>query len=107
MFFSNFIFNTENIVNVGLVIGYVGYDLTHYYLHYGSPKKGGYFDRLRSYHVRHHFESPDLGMQICLKSTFPEKLLIHIIDDVNLFNCFIFFFLISFLNNKMNVFFFP
>ncbi|XP_076807819.1 fatty acid 2-hydroxylase-like [Clavelina lepadiformis] len=56
-----------DIFVAGLVLGYVCYDLTHYYLHYGSPKKGGYFDRLRAYHVRHHFESPNLGFGISSK----------------------------------------
>jgi len=45
----------------GVLCGYVCYDMIHYYLHYGSPRKGSYFDSLRGYHVRHHFESPHLG----------------------------------------------
>lgn len=51
----------------GIIFGYVCYDMTHYYLHYGSPLRGSYFDRLRAYHVRHHFESPDLGFGISSK----------------------------------------
>ena len=56
-----FVAAITDIFAAGLVFGYICYDLTHYYLHYGSPSKGSYFDRLRSYHVRHHFESPHLG----------------------------------------------
>ena len=39
----------------GALIGYIMYDLTHYYLHHGSPKPGSYFGNLKSYHVAHHF----------------------------------------------------
>nr|XP_039248707.1 fatty acid 2-hydroxylase-like [Styela clava] len=48
----------------GVLTGYVVYDLTHYYLHYGNPSKGSYFYNLRAYHVRHHFQSPELGFGI-------------------------------------------
>uniref|UniRef100_A0A8C5R4L6 Fatty acid 2-hydroxylase n=1 Tax=Leptobrachium leishanense TaxID=445787 RepID=A0A8C5R4L6_9ANUR len=47
---------------VGGLFGYVAYDMTHYYLHYGSPSKGSYLAWLKSYHVRHHFEHQKLGM---------------------------------------------
>ena len=35
----------------GALIGYIIYDLTHYYLHHGSPEPGN----LKTYHVAHHF----------------------------------------------------
>nr|CAB3244115.1 fatty acid 2-hydroxylase [Phallusia mammillata] len=57
---------TDSLV-AGVLFGYVCYDMTHYYLHYGAPRKGSYFDRLRAYHVRHHFESPHLGFGISSK----------------------------------------
>ena len=41
----------------GLVLGYVAYDLTHYWLHHAVPKsKMGKW--LRSYHLVHHFSTP-------------------------------------------------
>ncbi|KAJ0069501.1 hypothetical protein NL108_008444, partial [Boleophthalmus pectinirostris] len=43
-------------VFVGGLCGYVVYDMIHYYLHYGSPKKGSYLYSLKAYHVKHHFE---------------------------------------------------
>ncbi|XP_042336654.1 fatty acid 2-hydroxylase [Sceloporus undulatus] len=52
----------------GGLFGYVVYDMTHYYLHYGSPKKGTYLYRLKSYHVKHHFEHQKAGFGIT--STF-------------------------------------
>jgi 4-hydroxysphinganine ceramide fatty acyl 2-hydroxylase len=39
----------------GALIGYIMYDLTHYYLHHGSPEPGSYFGSLKTYHVAHHF----------------------------------------------------
>ncbi|CAN2389329.1 fatty acid alpha-hydroxylase activity [Pristimantis euphronides] len=49
---------------VGGLFGYVAYDMTHYYLHYGSPAKGSYLAWLKSYHVRHHFEHQNTGFGI-------------------------------------------
>uniref|UniRef100_A0A452GM70 Fatty acid 2-hydroxylase n=1 Tax=Gopherus agassizii TaxID=38772 RepID=A0A452GM70_9SAUR len=46
---------------VGGLFGYVVYDMTHYYLHYGSPKKGTYLYGLKAYHVKHHFEHQKSG----------------------------------------------
>ncbi|KAE8609141.1 hypothetical protein XENTR_v10011724 [Xenopus tropicalis] len=51
-------------VFVGGLFGYVAYDMTHYYLHYGSPNKGSYLAWLKSYHVRHHFEHQKSGFGI-------------------------------------------
>ncbi|XP_061450243.1 fatty acid 2-hydroxylase [Rhineura floridana] len=52
----------------GGLFGYVVYDMMHYYLHYGSPKKGSYLYKLKSYHVKHHFEHQKAGFGIT--STF-------------------------------------
>ncbi|NXE64495.1 FA2H hydroxylase, partial [Calcarius ornatus] len=48
-------------VFVGGLCGYVIYDMMHYYLHYGSPKKGTYLYGLKAYHVKHHFEHQKSG----------------------------------------------
>lgn len=48
-------------VFVGGLCGYVIYDMMHYYLHYGSPKKGTYLYGLKAYHVKHHFEHHKSG----------------------------------------------
>lgn len=53
-------------VFVGGLCGYVIYDMMHYYLHYGSPKKGTYLYGLKAYHVKHHFEHQKSG-----STTFP------------------------------------
>eukprot|EP00062_Callorhinchus_milii_P018941 gi/632972960/ref/XP_007902915.1/ PREDICTED: fatty acid 2-hydroxylase [Callorhinchus milii] len=49
---------------VGGLGGYVVYDMVHYYLHYGSPKKGSYLYGLKAYHVKHHFEHQKAGFGI-------------------------------------------
>uniref|UniRef100_A0A8C5X125 Fatty acid 2-hydroxylase n=1 Tax=Malurus cyaneus samueli TaxID=2593467 RepID=A0A8C5X125_9PASS len=51
-------------VFVGGLCGYVIYDMMHYYLHYGSPKKGSYLYGLKVYHVKHHFEHQRSGFGI-------------------------------------------
>uniref|UniRef100_A0A3Q4A9U6 Fatty acid 2-hydroxylase n=1 Tax=Mola mola TaxID=94237 RepID=A0A3Q4A9U6_MOLML len=53
---------------VGGLCGYVVYDMIHYYLHYGSPKRGSYMYNLKAYHVKHHFEHQRAGFGIT--STF-------------------------------------
>ena len=37
----------------GLLLGYIGYDLTHYYIHHGRPKSR-WFLNLRRHHLAHH-----------------------------------------------------
>uniref|UniRef100_A0A8C6Z8G5 Fatty acid 2-hydroxylase n=1 Tax=Nothoprocta perdicaria TaxID=30464 RepID=A0A8C6Z8G5_NOTPE len=51
-------------VFVGGLCGYVIYDMMHYYLHYGSPRKGTYLYGLKAYHVKHHFEHQKAGFGI-------------------------------------------
>ncbi|XP_064526759.1 fatty acid 2-hydroxylase isoform X1 [Pseudopipra pipra] len=51
-------------VFVGGLCGYVIYDMMHYYLHYGSPRKGTYLYGLKAYHVKHHFEHQRSGFGI-------------------------------------------
>ena len=43
----------------GIVIGYVIYDLTHYYLHHAAPRTA-FGKWLRKYHLVHHFQTPDV-----------------------------------------------
>ncbi|XP_029697209.1 fatty acid 2-hydroxylase [Takifugu rubripes] len=54
-------------VFVGGLCGYVVYDMIHYYLHYGSPKRGSYMYSLKAYHVKHHFEHQRAGFGITTK----------------------------------------
>ncbi|MBV98867.1 Fatty acid 2-hydroxylase, partial [Eschrichtius robustus] len=42
-------------VFAGGLLGYVIYDMIHYYLHFGSPHKGSYLYHLKAHHVKHHF----------------------------------------------------
>lgn len=45
----------------GGLLGYITYDLMHYYLHHGSPTPGSYLHQLKRYHVSHHFEDQQKG----------------------------------------------
>ncbi|XP_059916203.1 fatty acid 2-hydroxylase [Gadus macrocephalus] len=51
-------------VFVGGLCGYVVYDMIHYYLHYGSPKRGSYLYNMKAWHVKHHFEHQRAGFGI-------------------------------------------
>ncbi|KAM7258139.1 hypothetical protein ACFE04_013880 [Oxalis oulophora] len=50
----------------GGLLGYVMYDLTHYYLHHGKPHKG-YFENIKRYHLNHHFKVQTMGFGITSK----------------------------------------
>ena len=47
----------------GLVVGYLAYDMTHYAVHH-FPIKVKVFGFLREWHMRHHFQRPDLGFGV-------------------------------------------
>ncbi|KAL2762144.1 fatty acid 2-hydroxylase [Daubentonia madagascariensis] len=54
-------------VFAGGLLGYVLYDMTHYYLHFGSPHKGSYLYSMKTYHVKHHFAHQKSGFGISSK----------------------------------------
>ena len=37
----------------GMIAGYIGYDMTHYYVHHGAVS-GAWVKRLRAHHMNHH-----------------------------------------------------
>lgn len=45
----------------GGLLGYVLYDMIHYYLHFGSPHKGSYLYSMKAHHVKHHFAHQQSG----------------------------------------------
>ncbi|XP_074078937.1 fatty acid 2-hydroxylase [Macrotis lagotis] len=55
------------IIFTGGLLGYICYDMMHYYLHYGSPSKGSYLYKMKTYHIKHHFEHQKSGFGITSK----------------------------------------
>lgn len=51
------------LILCGTLTGYLVYDMTHFYLHYGSPS-GGHFYHMKRYHYQHHFAHHDQGFGI-------------------------------------------
>jgi dihydroceramide fatty acyl 2-hydroxylase len=47
----------------GILLGYVMYDITHYYLHHGKPSIG-LTQNLKRYHLNHHFRMQSNGFGI-------------------------------------------
>ena len=47
-------------LTAGFLGGYLGYDMTHYYVHHRRPK-GPLGRRLRELHMRHHFQDSTTG----------------------------------------------
>ena len=54
-------------IYAGGLLGYIIYDLTHYFIHHASPKPQSYFGRLKSYHAAHHFAEPSKGFGVSCK----------------------------------------
>ncbi|XP_010642812.1 fatty acid 2-hydroxylase [Fukomys damarensis] len=51
----------------GGLLGYVLYDLTHYYLHFGSLHKGSFLYGMKAHHMKHHFAHQQSGFGISSK----------------------------------------
>lgn len=53
-------------VGAGTVMGYIFYDLTHYFLHHGRPF-GAYLRMMKTYHLNHHYMNFSRGFGITSK----------------------------------------
>jgi len=51
---------------VGLVFGYVCYDMMHYALHHANFS-GKYWNELKAHHLKHHFKDPESGFGVSSK----------------------------------------
>ncbi|KAJ0177642.1 hypothetical protein K1T71_006515 [Dendrolimus kikuchii] len=51
----------------GALIGYLTYDMIHYYVHHGSPNDGTYLYAMKRYHSNHHFVNHDKAFGISSK----------------------------------------
>uniref|UniRef100_A0A182Q052 Fatty acid 2-hydroxylase n=1 Tax=Anopheles farauti TaxID=69004 RepID=A0A182Q052_9DIPT len=58
-----YVFPYPRLTLAGGLIGYLIYDMIHYYLHYGSPS-GGHLYHMKRYHYSHHFVHHDQGYGI-------------------------------------------
>lgn len=76
-------FLSESVVYTmygGGLLGYVCYDVTHFWLHFGFPTKFETFYKMRRYHLAHHFKNPSQGFGITntlwdrILGTFPARL---------------------------------
>ena len=50
----------------GTIVGYIIYDLTHYFLHHQTPWLE-YYKSLKAYHIMHHYKNPKLGFGVSNK----------------------------------------
>ncbi|XP_072929359.1 uncharacterized protein Fa2h [Epargyreus clarus] len=63
----SYFFTYSQIVLAGALIGYLTYDMIHYYVHHGSPKDGTYLYAMKRYHSNHHFINHDKAFGISSK----------------------------------------
>jgi sterol desaturase/sphingolipid hydroxylase (fatty acid hydroxylase superfamily) len=52
--------------HAGYTLGYMYYDLTHYYIHHMRPKTA-YGRRLKKHHMVHHFKTPNGRFGVSMK----------------------------------------
>jgi 4-hydroxysphinganine ceramide fatty acyl 2-hydroxylase len=52
---------------IGFYIGYLMYDLTHYFIHHSNPPDGSYFKMMKMYHLQHHYKKGEQGFGISNK----------------------------------------
>ena len=64
---------------IGFILGYITYDMIHYYLHHGV-QMSEYFKGLRTYHMQHHYKFGKIGYGVSSKlwdyvfgTVIPEK----------------------------------
>ncbi|HYP56880.1 MAG TPA: sterol desaturase family protein, partial [Beijerinckia sp.] len=50
-------------VLMGFIIGYLAYDMTHYYLHHAEPRTRLGI-AMRRFHMLHHFRDPERGFGV-------------------------------------------
>ncbi|MFN0047608.1 MAG: sterol desaturase family protein [Cytophagales bacterium] len=48
---------------IGYVLGYLFYDMSHYFLHHGNFKSKFWSD-LKNHHMRHHYVEPERGFGV-------------------------------------------
>lgn len=62
----SFILQNHNprLILSGALLGYLCYDMIHYYLHYGNPTANHHLYDMKRYHYQHHFAHQDLGYGI-------------------------------------------
>ncbi|XP_030380364.1 dihydroceramide fatty acyl 2-hydroxylase FAH2 [Scaptodrosophila lebanonensis] len=59
----SYVIPRPRVILVGALIGYLSYDMIHYYLHYGNPKAKHLYN-MKRYHYQHHFVHQNLGYGI-------------------------------------------
>ena len=58
--------NVRYPFHIGLLTGYVVYDMIHYFIHHSSPTEG-YFKELKVYHMKHHYRDGKVGFGVSNK----------------------------------------
>lgn len=63
----------------GFILGYLGYDMTHYAIHHANFKSS-FWKRIKQHHMLHHYDDPTKGYGVSsalwdkiLDSDFPKK----------------------------------
>jgi 4-hydroxysphinganine ceramide fatty acyl 2-hydroxylase len=57
----------HNAAVAGATIGYIVYDLIHYFIHHSSPKDGSYMKTMKVYHMQHHYKNGLAGFGVSSK----------------------------------------
>lgn len=56
------------VLGSGVMVGYILYDLMHYFFHHGSPLSSvGHVQAMKTYHMDHHYVDDNLGFGVTTK----------------------------------------
>lgn len=62
-FLRSWLFDLYSPIFTGIAIGYVNYDLTHYFIHHINFKEG-YMKSLKEKHIKHHYIESSYGFAV-------------------------------------------
>jgi 4-hydroxysphinganine ceramide fatty acyl 2-hydroxylase len=56
----------QNPFCAGAYLGYLIYDMVHYFVHFGNPRPGHWMD-MKKYHMQHHYKNGTMGFGVSQK----------------------------------------
>ena len=67
-------FKPSMAAHAGFMCGYLAYDMTHYYCHFGGSDPNSMFAEIRRSHMNHHYKDQSKGYGI--STTFWDTILV-------------------------------
>jgi len=56
--------NLMRLFYAGFLMGYMAYDIIHYFMHHSNPAEGSYWKVMKLYHMQHHYKWGMIGFGV-------------------------------------------